>query len=134
MHVYIYTVSLYIIGMIFKKGIGIESEKSMQTSYGSNSMYISSSFKYPLLHYHCSPSTSQIFLVSTPPFCLFRCFPIPSEPVLHPSTLKTFFVSIQHEQWTPPSIIQFTHGKTVIYSLWHKPLHIPNMASSNLCR
>ena len=47
-------------------------------------------------------------------------------------------VSIQHRQWTPP-IIQVTRAETVIYSdnwPWHKPLHIPNMASSrssNVC-
>ena len=46
------------------------------------------------------------------------------------------YISIQHEQWTSPSINQLTHAVTVIYSdnlPWHKPLHIPNMASSNLC-
>ena len=49
-------------------------------------------------------------------------------------------ISIQHEQWTSPSIIQLTHADTVIYSdnlPWHKPLHIPNKASSksnNLCQ
>ena len=40
-------------------------------------------------------------------------------------------VSIQHEQWTPPSINQLKCVETVIYldnSPWHKPLHIPNMA------
>ena len=44
---------------------------------------------------------------------------------------------IQHEQWTPPSIIQLTCTKTEIYSgnsPWHKTLHIPNVASSNLYR
>ena len=46
-------------------------------------------------------------------------------------------ISNQHEEWTPPSIDQLTRAETVIFldnSPWHKPLHIPNMASSNLCR
>ena len=46
-------------------------------------------------------------------------------------------ICIQHEQWTPPSINQLICAEKVIYSdnsPWHKPLHIPNMASGNLCR
>ena len=46
-------------------------------------------------------------------------------------------VSIQHDQWTLPSIIQLTHAKLVIYSdnsPWHKSLYIPNNANSNICR
>ena len=58
-------------------------------------LYISISLKSPLLHCHCSSLTlhlmSHIFSVSMPsPFYLFRCFPIPSEPVLLPPILKTF--------------------------------------------
>ena len=42
-------------------------------------------FMSSLFRCHCSPSTSQIFSVSTLSlFWLFRCFSIPSEPVLLP--------------------------------------------------
>ena len=53
-------------------------------------LYTSSSYKSPLLCCRCSPWTLQIFSVSMPsPFCLFRCFPIHSEPVLLPPTSQT---------------------------------------------
>ena len=109
-------------------------------------LYISSSYKSPLLHWYCSPSTSQTFLASTSSLCLFRCFdcfPILSEPVLLPPTAPSYI------EYVPPypfntsnglhyqSINQLTRAETVTYSdnsLWHKPLHLPNMASSNLCR
>ena len=92
-----------------------------------------------LLRCHCSPSTSQIFLVSMLSlFWLFRCFPIPSEPVLLPLTSKTFLHihSTQAMDSTINHSIQLTRAETVIYldnSPWHKPLHIPNMAKTNLC-
>ena len=40
-------------------------------------------------------------------------------------------ISIQHEHWITPSIIQLTHAESVISSgnsPWFEPLHIPNMA------
>ena len=96
-------------------------------------LYISSSYESTLLHWYCNPLMSLTFSASTPsPLRLFSCFPILSEPVLLPPTLKTFLHIVQHEQWTPPSINQLTCAKTIIYSdnsLWHKPLHIPNMAA-----
>ena len=97
-------------------------------------LYISSSFNSPLLHCHYSSLMSKIFSVSTPSlFHLFRYLPIPSEPIFFLLRWRCSSVSIQHKQWTPPSTIQVTCAETVIYSdnsPWHKPLHIPNMASS----
>ena len=57
------------------------------------------------------------FSVSQPsPLRLFRCFPILSESVLLPPTSNCSSVSVQHEQWIPPSINQLTRAETVIYS------------------
>ena len=54
-------------------------------------LYISSSFKSPLLCCHCSSLMFHIFSISTPShFRLFRCFPNLSEPVLLPSMSKMF--------------------------------------------
>ena len=97
-------------------------------------LYISSSFKSPLLHCHCSLSMLHIFLVSTPPFCLFRCFPIPSEPVLFPPMSKTFLRI--HSTWAMDSTINhstYTHAETVIY--YHEINHYTYQIwqSSNLC-
>ena len=99
MCIYVYIINLYIIKKfaILKKGIGIESEKVCKQVM--DQIVCTFLVLYPLLHYHCSLLTSQIFLVFTPsPFCFFRCFPIPSEPMLLPPMSKIFFVPIQHEQ------------------------------------
>ena len=69
-----------------------------------------------LLCFHCSSSMLHIISASTPsPFHLFRCFAIPSEPVMLP----------------PTTINKVTHAEKIIYSddsLWHKPIHTPNIA------
>ena len=89
-------------------------------------LYISSSYKSPLLRCHCSSLTSHIFLVFTlSPFCLFRYFPIPSEPVLLPTMFKMFLHI--HSSWAIDSTIdQVTCANTIIYSdnsPWYKLLH-----------
>ena len=109
-----------------------------EASSWRTNLYISSSYMSPLLHWYCSPSMSQTFwflrpLLSTSSGVSLFCMSLYCS-LLHQIRSS---VSVQHEQWTPPSINQFTHAKTVIYwvnSPWHKPLYTPNMASSNLCR
>ena len=92
-------------------------------------LYIYSSYKSSLLRWYCNPSTLQTFSVFMPsPLCLFRCFPIFSEPVLLSPTSITFLCI--HSTWAMDSTInQLTRAKTVIYSdnsPWHKPSYIMN--------
>ena len=84
-------------------------------------LYISSSYKSPLLYWHCSPLILQIFCEH---FWFLRLLLSASSGVslsslsLYHSLLHRIrsSVYIQHEQWTPPSINQLTCAKTVIYS------------------
>ena len=109
-----------------------------EASSWHTNLYIYSSYKSPPLHWYAALQRRKRFwflrlLLSTYSgvslsFLSLYC------SLLH---RRHSSVSIQHEQWTPPSINQLTLAKTVIYSdnsPWHKPLHIQNMASSNLCR
>ena len=78
---------------------------------------------------------SQFYAFS---FLPLQVFPYPFWAcILLPPTSKTFLHIHSTRAVTPPLIIQLTRAETVIYldnSPWHKSLHIPNMASSNLFR
>ena len=105
---------------------------SLWKTLGCVNLYISNSFKSPLFRYHCSSPMSHIFSVSMPsPFRLFRCFAIPSEPVLLPPISKIFLC--MYSTWAIDSTINHSSctcqdSNLLSNSPWHNSLHTPEMA------
>ena len=103
-----------------------------EASSRRNNLYISS--------FLCSTGTAALrhhtaFSVSTPsPLRLFRYFPILSESVLLPPTSNTFLrIHLTKAMDSTFNQSTYTCRDSNLLGPWHKPLHIPNMASGNLC-
>ena len=96
-----------------------------------HSSYTSSSFKSPLLQCHCS---SHTFSVSThSPFCLFRGFPIPSEPVLLSPTSKMFFHIHSTQVLCWMDMEEHLWRRREQYRLW-RDRETPEKAERRMCR